>query len=322
MLNRRFLRIKAMQSLYAFFQAKNDNITNGERELLKNINKIYDLYLYQLSMLVEIVSLAERTTDDAKLKYLPTEEEINPNIRFINNRFIKHINTNISFQKEVHNRMISWSNEPELIKKIYNTIKVSDEYTAYMKSEKHTYASDRDIIQKLYKKYIGDFPDLLQFYEEKSIFWYEDIEIAHLMVLKTFKLFNDKSDETTALAPLFDDAPVGEDHFSEDRKFMIDLFRKTIINNKKFEQLVSEKAKNWEVERIAMIDILLMKMAICEITEFPTIPIKVTFNEYIELSKIYSSAKSKNFINGILDKMVTELKGQGLIKKIGRGLVE
>jgi len=322
MLNRRFLRIKTMQSLYAFFQSENDNITNGERELLKNINKIYDLYLYQLSLLVEIVSLAERTTDDAKLKRLPTKEDINPNNKFINNRFIKHIATNVFFLKETHNRLISWSNEPELVKKIYNTIKVTDEYKAYMDSAKHTYAGDKEIIQRLYKNYIGDFPDLLHFYEEKSIFWYDDIEIAHLMVLKTFKIFNEKSDDTSLLAPLFDDAPVGEDILSEDRKFMIDLFRKTIVNNKKFEQLVSEKAKNWEVERIAMIDILLMKMALCEITEFPTIPIKVTMNEYIELSKIYSSAKSKVFINGILDKMAAELNKQGLIKKIGRGLIE
>ena len=311
-----------MQSLYAFFQTENDNINNGEKELLKNTNKIYDLYLYQLSLLVEITSLAERTTEDAKLKYLPSKEEEDPNTKFIDNRFIKQIAENKSFLKECQNRYISWSNEPELVKKIYNTIKTSDEYKAYMDSEKKTYANDKEIILRLYKNYIGDFPDLLHFYEEKSIYWIEDIEIAHLMILKTFKLFKENADEYTALSPLFDDAPVGEDLFSEDRKFMIDLYRKTIINNKKFETLVSDKAKNWEVERIAMIDILLMKMALCEIIEFPTIPVKVTLNEYIELSKIYSSAKSKLFINGILDKMLTELKHQGLIKKIGRGLIE
>ncbi len=311
-----------MQSLYAFFQTENDNINNGEKELLKNINKIYDLYLYQLLLFLELVFIAERTIEDAKLKHFPSEEEKNPNTKFIDNRFLKQLAKNESFLKEINNRKISWSNEQDLVKKIYNTIKNSEEYKNYMESGTNSYTQDKDFILKLYKNIIGDFPDLMHFYEEKSIFWVDDIEAAHLMIFKTLKIFNANADEFTPLSPLFDDAPVGEDLSSEDRKFMIDLFRKTIINNKKFENLISEKAKNWEIERIAMIDILLMKMALCEITEFPTIPIKVTLNEYIELSKIYSSSKSKTFINGILDKMVAELKQQKLIKKIGRGLIE
>jgi len=311
-----------MQLLYAFFQTENDNIKNGEKELLKTISKIYDLYLYQLSLLVELASIAERTIEDAKFKHLPRKEDTNPNTKFIDNRFLKQIAVNNSFITETNNRSISWSNEQELVKKIYSIIKTSDEYKTYMDSNKNTYTSDKEIILKLYKNYIGDFPDLLNFYEGRSIFWVDDIEAAHLLVLKTFKLFNQNSDENTALSTLFDDAPVGKDTLSEDRQFVIDLFRKTIINNRNFETLISEKAKNWDIERIAMIDILLMKMALCEITEFQTIPIKVTLNEYIELSKIYSSSKSKIFINGILDKMVAEMKQQGLIKKIGRGLIE
>jgi N utilization substance protein B len=322
MLNRRFLRMKAMQSLYAFFQTENDNINSGERELLRNIDKIYDLYLYQLSLLTELAFYAERTTEDAKLKHLPSEEEINPNKKFAENRFLKQISDNNCFKKESRNRLVNWSEYPELIKKIYNSIKITEDFTAFMNNEKDSYAKDKEIILKLYRNHIGDFPDLLSLYEEKSIYWAEDIEIVHMLILNTFKIFSEKTGTDDKLSPLFDDAPMGEDLLSEDRKFMIDLYRKTIIHSREYEELVSKKTKNWEIERIAMIDILLMKMALCEMTEFPTIPVKVTLNEYIELSKIYSSAKSKVFINGILDKMVSNLKKQGLIKKIGRGLIE
>jgi len=311
-----------MQSLYAFFQTENDNISSAERDLLRNINKIYDLYLSQLLMLVELTYTADRVADIAKSKHFPSEKDNTTEKKFSENNFLKKLSENEFFIREVKKRSVSWSEKPELIKKLYQLIRTTEEYKKYIQSEKSTASADKDLILKLYKNYLGEHPDLMAYYEEKSIYWVDDIEIVHMMILKTFKILDKFSDNKTPLAPLFDDAAAGDDVSSEDRKFLIDLFRKTIINNKKFENMISEKTKNWEIDRIAMIDILLMKMALCEITEFHTIPVKVTLNEYIEISKLYSSAKSKIFINGILDKMVIELKSQGLVKKIGRGLID
>lgn len=315
MLNRRHLRIKVMQALYAFFQSENNDLRKGEKELLFSIEKIYDLYISILLIIPEIVDFAIRTQEEAKQKMLPTAEDLDPNTKFINNRFVKQLSKNSELYRKAENRKISWRNEPELIKKIFLLVKNSDEYFEYMKSSDSSYEEDKEFIIKIFKKYISEFELLYHYFEEKSIYWMDDFELVNSIIVKTIKTFTPGSNEHTPLMPLYKDE-------EDDRNFAIELFRKTIIHNKEYETLIAEKTQNWEVERIAMMDVLLMKMAIAETLNFPSIPVKVTLNEFIEISKNYSTPKSKLFINGILDKLLADFKTGGKINKVGRGLME
>ncbi|MBI2271012.1 MAG: transcription antitermination factor NusB [Bacteroidetes bacterium] len=314
MLNRRYLRVKVMQALYAFFQSDNKDRGKGEKELLNSIEKIYDLYVYLLLLLIEIRDQAERITADARNKRLPTESDLNPSTLFIDNAVVKQLSENSRLKKEVTNRKITWQTDDELVRKILTTIKNSQEYQQYMNGGEHSYETDKQFILAIYKNCITDFELLEHYFEEKSIYWVDDLRLAHNGVLKTIEGLSSSANDF-ALMPLYKDE-------AEDKQFVIDLFRKTILHEKDSEQVISEKTKNWEVERIAMMDILLMKMAITEILHFESIPVKVSLNEYIEISKLYSSPKSKMFINGILDKLVQDFKRDSKLVKTGRGLME
>lgn len=303
-----------MQALYAFFQSDNKDRGKGEKELLNSIEKIYDLYVYLLLLLIEIRDQAERITADARNKRLPTESDLNPSTLFIDNAVVKQLSENSRLKKEVTNRKITWQTDDELVRKILTTIKNSQEYQQYMNGGEHSYETDKQFILAIYKNCITDFELLEHYFEEKSIYWVDDLRLAHNGVLKTIEGLSSSANDF-ALMPLYKDE-------AEDKQFVIDLFRKTILHEKDSEQVISEKTKNWEVERIAMMDILLMKMAITEILHFESIPVKVSLNEYIEISKLYSSPKSKMFINGILDKLVQDFKRDSKLVKTGRGLME
>jgi len=315
MLNRRHLRVKVMQALYAFFQTEKEEMKNGEKQLFHSIEKIYDLYIHLLLIIPEIFELAHRTLEDAKQKMLPTAEDINPNTKFADNKVADLLAKNIELHKKASNRKINWQNEPELVKKIFLSIRSSEEFENYMKSTESSFEEDQDFIIKVYKKYVSEFELLHNYFEEKSIYWVDDIDLVNSMVVKTLKSFKADSNENFSLIALYKDE-------EDDRVFAQDLFRKTVLLNKELETLIGEKTANWEVERIAMMDVLLMKMALAEVLTFPSIPVKVTLNEYIEISKSYSTPKSKHFINGILDKLIADFKTEGRIKKTGRGLME
>jgi N utilization substance protein B len=315
MLNRRYLRIKVMQALYAFFQSDNKDMAKGEREMFHNIEKIYDLYIIMLLLILEIRDFAENTLEDAKVKKLPTKEDLDPNTKFIENRFIKQLATNQQLLKQANNRKLNWQTDPELVKKVFLQIRGSEEFARYMATPGTSYQDDADFIALVYKNYVAEFELLEHHFEEKSIYWADDYHLVNVMVLKTIQSFSEAKGENQGLMSLYKD----ED---EDRQFIIDLYRKTIMSDKENEQYIREKTKNWEVERIAMMDVLLMKMAITEILNFSSIPVKVTLNEYIEISKLYSTPKSKGFINGILDKLVIDFKEQQKFRKVGRGLIE
>jgi N utilization substance protein B len=315
MLNRRYLRIKVMQALYGFLQSDTKDLGKSERDLLNGIDKIYDLFIYQLAIIIEIRHVAAIITEDAKTKKLPTKEDLDPNLRFINNRFIAQLDENIHVKREINNRRISWNNEFELVKKIYNNIKSSELFAGYMSNLEHSYEADRDFIAEIFREFIADFELLNHFYEEKNLHWGDDIYIINPMILKMIESYKETAAPDQALMTLYKDR-------EEDEQFVKDLFRETALKNDEIEKLIGEKTKNWEVERIAMMDVLLMKMAITEILHFPGIPVKVTLNEFIEISKMYSTPKSKIFINGILDKIVADLKAAGRLNKSGRGLME
>ncbi len=315
MLSRRHLRIKVMQALYAYNQADADNIPLFERELLKSIYKTEELFVYFISALLELRQFAEKTLNEAKAKRLPTKEDLDPNLKFANNRFLLQIENNEGMKKALNTFKIHWVEYEELIKKLYLKMRSSDSFKEYMSTGEGSFEEDREYAIKIYKAHIADEELILHRFEEINIHWSDDWYFINGYVLNHLKEIKESDSPEKSLPNLFKD----ED---DDLDFVKALFRKTIINNDEYQSTIIKQAKNWEEDRIAMMDFLLMKMAICELEEFPTVPIKVTLNEYIELSKNYSTPKSKLFINGILDKLIPQLKAEGKINKTGRGLKE
>lgn len=320
MLSRRHLRIKVLLALYAFFQSKTESMAAGEKELFKSINKLYEIFIYQLSLLIEIVEYAQKRQEENKQKFFPTEEDLNPNTRFTNNELIKKISENKDFRKHYDLYKINWVDEEEMIRKLWVEIRESHDYKEYMARENSTFNDDREILIRIVKKQITGSEILHFYYEEKNIHWSDDFFTANMLVIKTLKAIKPNWNVANELPRLFKEA--NDDGPNEDREFVKDLFRKTVVHSEEYEKLIAEKVKNWEMDRIAVMDILLIKMALAELIEFPSIPIKVTLNEYIELAKMYSTPKSKVFVNGILDKLIIDLKNAKSIRKTGRGLME
>ncbi|MFW6350907.1 MAG: transcription antitermination factor NusB [Bacteroidota bacterium] len=310
MLNRRHLRVKVLQSLYAFFQSGNNSLTAGEKELLLGIDKIYDLYLFQLSLIISIGNQAERMIEDKKNKKVPTPEDLIPNTRFIHNSCLGKISESESIEEKLKERKISWSKNPEIPKKILLHFMSGNDYKNYMALSDTTFDQDRDIILKLLKYNICEFELLHSFYEENSIYWIDDWELVNKMIIKGIKGLDPEKDEELRVMNLYKDL--------DDRKFARELFKKTILNDEEFGPMIAGKTQNWDIERIALMDIIIMKMALTEIIKFPEIPIKVSLNEYIELSKMYSTPKSKVFVNGVLDKLVEELIENQKISKFAK----
>lgn len=316
MLNRRYLRIKAMQALYGFFQAEDGDMPKGERELLRSIDRTYELYIYLLLFLQEFARISRNQIEIAKEKKLPTAEDLNPNLRFVNNRLLVQLENLDKLRREGEMRKLTWQSDSEmdLVRSTWESIRNWDIFKAYMSSPVDSYAADQEFLTDLFKKFVADDDSVEYFLEEKNMHWPGDLNMAVAPALiRTLETASETREPQ--LAPLFKDP-------EEDRQFVLDLYRKTIIENELCEKLIAEKTKNWEVDRIAVMDVILMKMAIVELQQFPSIPVKVTLNEYIEISKTYSTPKSKQFINGILDKLVADFREDGSMKKTGRGLME
>ncbi|MEE4257920.1 MAG: transcription antitermination factor NusB [Bacteroidales bacterium] len=318
MLSRRHLRIKVLQALYAYFQNGDAKLSNGEKQLIASVNKIHELFIHQLSFLIEIRDFAHNRIEDSKKKFFPTEEDLDPNMKFVNNRVLKQIEENREFRR-LHDKLkINWSEEDSAVRKAFLAMRDSGFYQKYMSGSENSYEGDSELLLRIVKKILAEFELLEYHYESRSVFWaFDSYHTTNLMVIKYLKSLKPGDNSEKPLPEMIDN---GEGH--EDRQFMIDLFRKTILHSDEYAELIDEKARNWELERIALMDIILIKMALAELLEFPSIPVKVTLNEYIDISKYYSSAKSKVFINGILDKLIVDLKEKKMIKKTGRGLLE
>jgi N utilization substance protein B len=264
-------------------------------------------------LVLELADLAGEKIDQALLKRMPTPEDLNPKRRFIDNQLIAQLRKNLDFKKYIASRKLSWVNNSHIPRILYNKMIAWDVYEEYMMSESHNYQSDKKFIVKLITVLFSGSEDLQSNLEEQSIYWNDDMEYISAMIEKTLKKFKADSGENTRLMPLFKN--------EEDEEFVKILFRKAIIHQKKCSELIDKNTTNWEVERIALMDILVMQLAITEIFEFPEIPVKVTLNEYIEISKYYCTSKSSTFVNGILDNIVKEIRDEGLFNKSGRGLV-
>lgn len=313
MLARRHIRIKVLQALYGFYRDDYADSVIALKNLNKSLERIYELYLYDIATLREIHKIAQERIALLKKKLRPTKEDLNPNMRFVNNQVLQLISDNVQLDNLIEEHHISWTEYKDHFKKLFTQIREDDVFFKYMNGPEPGLSGDKALIKYIYSKYVCNNEFIHQIYEDKYIHWADDLDAAQMMTTKTIKTFNEHSTAGHRLVKLFKD--------QADENFGTILFRKVISNNQEFEKLISEKTKNWETDRIAVIDNLLMKMALAEFTEFSDIPVKVTLNEYIELSKEYSTPKSGNFINGILDKMVIDLKAKNKIKKMGRGLL-
>ena len=309
-----------MQAIYAFQQEGPESINAGEKQLIVSLDKLYELYIYQLSLIIEVSDFARRRIEENRVKQLPTTEDLSPNLRFIQNRFIQQLENNRDYLKRNAAYKINWVDEEEMIRKFYNLMREDEAYIAYMSKPEVNYADEKQVVEMVVLRMFSESEHLRSYFDEKSIYWTEDFDTAIMMVDKTIKGFKETADEYTSLPTLLKD----ENHSdgSEDLQFVKHLYRKTLINSDDLNTVIRDRASNWDLERIAVMDTILLKMAITELIEFPSIPVKVTLNEYIELSKEYSSPKSKIFINGVLDKLIADYKDQGIIVKSGRGLME
>lgn len=320
MLSRRHLRIKALQALYAFFVNHDSDIAIAEKNLLRSTERLYELAIYQISFLAEVVKFAQKRMEENKHKFYPTEEDLNPNTKFVDNLFIVNITANKDYLRRKSAYKINWADHEDMVRRVYNDIRVLEIYQKHMQSSGQRFDTDRNFVSELFKVLIAEHESLGYFYEEMNVYWVNDIDIANYVVLKIMQSIHRTSDEFHPLPPLYN--VDGKEDPDEDKRFLVNLFRKTILKSKTFEDIIEAKASNWELNRIALMDIILLKMALAELMEFSSIPIKVTINECIELAKSYSTPKSRVFINGVLDKIIVEMKESGAICKSGRGLIE
>ncbi len=319
MLYRRHLRIKALQALYSFYTGGTEDLVEGEKELLNSINKIYELFVWQLSFMVEVKRFATVRMEENKKKFYPTEEELNPNLKFINNRVLNYIEENKDFQKKESLLKINWKDQEDMVLKFYKEMREADYFKKYMSNGQSGLQDDKNFIIKLIDLQLSKYSLLQSFYEEKSVYFSDGYDLVTILLIKFTDTLSVKHNELSPLPGIY---KTGTSQTNDDKEFLKKLYRKVILENDSFDEVLKARTKNWDYDRIPLMDLLLLKMAMVELTEMPTVPIKVTLNEYIELAKYFSTAKSKTFVNGVLDKLIRDFKEEGKIKKLGRGLVE
>ncbi len=313
MLNRRHLRVKVLESLYAYHLSVDKDIPAFEKQLVKQVHKVYEIYLYLITLPSEVAAYAAKDAVERAAKYIPSEEDMNPNLRISGNQLISLIGENPDLKKAVRLYKVFHDDDHETVRSLFKEFKASPEYEVYGKHEDHQFKEDKEIIQFLFKKIICKSPMLEQQLEERNISWPIDREVIEGMVNKTLK-----SAELPAGIQLLELTS----NWEEDEEYIRKLFRKTLQFELEYQGYIAGKTENWDVDRIALMDTILMKMAICELLNFPSIPVKVSINEYIDISKEFSTPKSKIFINGILDKILIDFKNENKLVKTGRGLVE
>lgn len=307
MINRVLIRIRVVQILFAAYQGDNRDLKKAENDLLFSLQKSYDLYFYLLLLMTELTDAFAHRIDVKKSKLLPSQEDINPNIQLRENSFIAQLKTNKQMTDYLNDRPMSWNENDSFIRNLLEKILDSDIYAEYLNNQTRTYESDREFWRKVFKQIICNTEELYALLEDESLFWNDDIEIVESFVLKTIKRFNQEEGIDQELLPMFKD--------DSDKEFAVKLLRESMLNAKEYRALIDKYTKNWESERIAIMDMIIMQIAIAELLNFPSIPVNVTMNEYIDIAKAYSTNKSAAFINGILDSIVKELQASGRIIK-------
>ncbi|NQU35358.1 MAG: transcription antitermination factor NusB [Bacteroidetes bacterium] len=319
MLYRRHLRIKVLQSLYSWYSGGTSDVIKGEKQLLESIDKLHELFIYQLSFLVEIKRFAEIRLQENKQKFYPTEEDLNPNLRFIENKVIVGIEQNNDFILNEGKLKINWTDQYDMILKFYNIIKSKDFYKKYMESKESSIETDKKFLIKVSDLVLSEFDLLKSYYEEKSVYFTDGYDLVILLLIKFIENFSNKFKTNSSLPGIYKPAIDG---VNEDRDFVRKLYKLVLRNDDEINEELKKRTKNWEFERIPLMDVILLKMAIIELQEMETVPVKVTLNEYIELAKYFSTINSKIFVNGVLDRLIREYREEGKINKTGRGLMD
>ena len=311
MLNRRHIRIKVLQAFYAFSQSNNDDLVSGEKEFMHSMKKIYDLYIYLIQIYIPLKRIANIKIEEAKRSFLKKDKSVF-NEAFVTNNIIQSLESSSQLKKIISDLKINWEGveENELIKKLYKSIYNSSSFQDILNSNSSNFDTQKLHLINLFKEEICNFELMHHFFDEKSIYWQDDLDHVSSMVIKTLKSIN--VDLRFKVLPLWKE---------DEKEFALILFRQAILNKSSNDGILQKYSKNWESERLAKMDSLLMNLAITEAKEFSSIPLKVTLNEYIEISKFYSTPKSNGFINGILDKIFEDFKKDGKLKKVGRGLI-
>jgi N utilization substance protein B len=310
MINRRHIRTKVMQSVYAILTSKSDNLTKEEKFLTSSIDKMYDLYVLMLDVLPRVKAIAKETLEISKKKHFATSEDLNPNTKFIENRAIAVLEESVSFQNyKQENQLDNWHVEEKFMRTIFENLKKSELYSNYMSSSENSFKEDARFVVDFFTQFIAPNETLANYFEDMNISWVDDIPFVNTWAVRSLEKL--KKEKPFVLNEIYKD--------KEDREFVNDLFRKVVLNHTEFEKEIENKTPNWETDRIADLDMIMIKMGICEFLHFSSIPVKATMNEYIEIAKDYSTQKSSFFINGVLDKVWRELDKTGRLNKVGRG---
>lgn len=315
MISRRYLRTKTMQALFAHSFKPNEAVASAEADLIRTVKNCYPLFIWLFSIFPELTYYRSNKLEDMKGKHIPTQEDLNPNTKFVDNRVIAQIEQNVTLRKLIPQYHINWSEDTDFIVKLFHAIEELDVYKKYMATREGTYDEDKKLVLDIIQNIFIEDEHMRWFFGEKEVNWLDDYDEALTMLYMNISDFKQSKGNDCKILTLFKNT-------REDENFCRRLFVKTLENDAEYEKLIESKLQNWELERVIGMDMLLMKMAICELTEFPDIPVKVTLNEYIDLAKYYSSDKSKVFVNGILDKIIVDLRDQGRLKKEGRGLYQ
>ncbi|HLW10914.1 MAG TPA: transcription antitermination factor NusB [Fermentimonas sp.] len=307
MINRNLIRIRVVQLVYSWYQGTNKDLLKAEKELMFGLQKSYDLYYYMFLLILEITKAYDSRVEAKKNKFLPTKEDMNPNLHLLRNKFTLQLEQNNQLTNYINERPLSWVNNETFVKTLLETILESETYINYTQIPSPTYDEDREFWRKIFKQFICGNEELDDILEDESIFWNDDIEIVQSFVIKTIKKFSEKSGPNQPLLPMFKD--------EEDKQFAIKLLHDTIFNENKYRELIESHTDKWDFDRIALMDLVIMQIALSEIFTFDSIPISVSLNEYIEISKSYSTPKSGTFINGILNAIVQQIKKENIIFK-------
>ena len=313
MLSRRLLRIKIVKALYSHFKSESDSLIVSEKNLLFSIDKTYELYHQLLWLVVDVANYAENRIELGRRKKLPTPEELNPNTRFVDNRVIAAIRDSEELTDYLQRKKLGWVQYPELIKKLYILLIDSDFYRQYMNGSTGSFKGDAALVEKFYTRIVCECEALEEVIEEQSIFWTDDVDFATIMVLRTLSDMREGRQELPLLPQYKGD---------DDREYVRELFRHALVHFREYAEYIGRYTSNWEVERIAFMDNVIMVAAMSELIAFPSIPVKVTLDEFIEIAKYYSTPGSSTFINGVLDKVVEALTAEKRIQKTGRGLLD
>lgn len=303
-----------MQTIYSFKGGESDNFDKEQKFLMHSLDNIYNLYLLLISLLIEIQKKAEDHAEKTSNKLLATKADKNFNKKLVNNEVLLMLRNNVLLLDELEERKITnWQLDSEYVDIIFRQILASDLYEQYMQTKTSTFKEDKEFVADVFADIIAPNDKLYDYLEDKNLTWVDDLPVVNTIILKLLRKVKQQSTSNYFLPKLYKDL--------DDKEYAISLFKKTLLNQSKFSEVIQDKTQNWDAERIASIDTVLLKMAICEIQKFPSIPVKVTINEYLEIAKEYSTPKSSIFINGILDKLIKEYEESDTLNKTGRGLM-